>query len=54
MPEPPRTEKRSEDVTLSWLERFISKLPKDNKHACVAKNQLVFRQTSKEIVKALA
>ena len=34
--------------------RFASKPPKDNQSACVTKNRLVFRQTSKETVEALA
>ena len=33
---------------------FTSKPPKDNQRACVTKNRLVFRQTSKETVEALA
>ena len=36
------------------MERFTSKPPKDNHHAYVMKNRLVFRQTSKETVEALA
>jgi hypothetical protein len=36
------------------MERFTSKSPKDNQRAYVTKNQLVFRQTSEEIIEALA
>jgi len=55
-PGPLRTEERSEDVTLSRrrTERFTSKSSKNNQRAYVTKNRLVFRQTSKETVEALA
>jgi hypothetical protein len=42
---PLRTEERSEDITFTrWrMDRFTSKTPKDNQHANVTKNRLVFR-----------
>jgi hypothetical protein len=36
------------------MKRFTSKPPNDNQRAYVTKNRLVFRQTSKETVEALA
>ena len=55
-PGPPRAEEHSEIITLTWwsTERFTSKPPKDNQRACVTKNRLVFKQTSKGTDEALA